>query len=349
MKHSIYKISCFLWCLLWLQVAHAQEQTKSFNKSYAVSGKEKLKISNQFGKVQVNTSSGSQIIVKVNVTVEASSTSKAKALLDAIQINESISDGVIYIRTSMDNKDKGNSWKSKGKTKMDINYTITMPPSFPLELKNRFGDTYISDFSGPLIVSVAHGDLRTAQLTGEKEKNIRVQFGDLDVKRLQKGKIRISHGDVEVEQGNQVEVKSSFGDVALGTFSNLNVDSQHGDVVIRKVEQVEIDCDFGDTKVGYVGKSLTSDTSHGDVRVENVGNNCQSVQAEAQFGDVRLGGLKNCEFDISASFGGLKASQSNINFSNKEKSSTKRRYEGTMGSGGMQVKVTSAHGDVVFN
>ncbi|MEM9981298.1 MAG: hypothetical protein AAF734_02305, partial [Bacteroidota bacterium] len=285
MKHNIYKISCFLWCLLWLQVAYAQEQTKSFNKSYAVSGKEKLKISNQFGKVQVNTSSGSQIIIKVNITVEASSTSKTKALLDAIQINESVSNGVIYIRTSTSDKER-NTWKSRGRTKMDIDYTITMPSNFPLELKNRFGDTYIGDFSGPLIVSVAHGDLRTAQLTGTKEKSLRVQFGDLDVKRLQNGKVKVAHGDVEIEQGSQVEVNSAHGDIALGTISNLNIDNQHGDVSVRKVEKAVVECDFGDTRIGYVGKSLTTDTSHGDVRVENVGESCQSVQAEAQHGDV---------------------------------------------------------------
>jgi len=70
------------------------EKKKSVNRSYSVSGSDKLSIENSFGTVEIKTWEKNEFKVDISITVKAKTDAEAQRLLDGIEIKENRSGGV---------------------------------------------------------------------------------------------------------------------------------------------------------------------------------------------------------------------------------------------------------------
>lgn len=160
-------------------------KTKAVNKSYNVSSSDKLNIENSFGSVKVTTWDRNEIKVDVEIEVSANTESLAQKMLDRITVSDGKSGNEISFKTSM--KDVNNS---KGeKSSMEINYTISMPASNGLTVKNDFGSTVIPDFRGEVDLTSKFGSLTTGNLSSIK--NIHVEFGKANLANITSAPVTI--------------------------------------------------------------------------------------------------------------------------------------------------------------
>ncbi|GAB3428466.1 DUF4097 family beta strand repeat-containing protein [Niabella aquatica] len=175
-------------------VAHADdgEKNKTYSKTYSLRDNQEVKISNKFGKVTVNNWNRKEVKVDVSITVYANDDKVAQNIIDNINI-ESTEANFISFTT----KFSGNN-NNKGKNiKMKVNYTVYMPSSNPLSVKNEFGNTYIPDWPGEVNIDQSFGDIETGVLP--KVKDIKVQFGSLISKSINDGNMKISYSDLKID------------------------------------------------------------------------------------------------------------------------------------------------------
>ena len=166
-------------------------KTKSVNKSYNVSSSDKLNIQNSFGSVEVHTWNKNEIKVDVSIEVSANSDVLAQKMLDRISVSDEKNSKEILFKTSM--KDINNSKNEK--SSMSINYTISMPATNPLEIKNEFGSTIIPDYRGGVALTSKFGSLTTGNLPNVK--TIDVEFGKGKFQNLTDGAITIKYSKAE--------------------------------------------------------------------------------------------------------------------------------------------------------
>jgi len=238
MKKIIRQFSLTLPLMLLLQVSlHAQDdevnvnvnkdgketkyefvKKKSVNKSYNVSASDKLNIQNSFGAVEVHTWDRNEIKVDVSVEVSANSDALAQKILDRISITDDQSGKEISFKTNM--KDINNS---KGdKSNMTINYSISMPTSNPLQVKNEFGKTIIPDFKGEVDLTSKFGKLETGNLSNVK--NINVEFGKAKLGNIPGGNLSIKYSAATITKlSGNVKVNLEFSSkVTLNLDNNLD-------------------------------------------------------------------------------------------------------------------------------
>ncbi len=147
---------------------------KAVNKSYNVSSADKLNIQNSFGSVEVTTWDKNEIKVDVNIEVSANTDALAQKILDRISVNDAQKGKEISFKTKM--KDINTS---KGeKSTMTINYTISMPASNPLKIKNEFGTTTLPDFKGEVDLTSKFGKLNTGNLSNVKNISRGIRYSE---------------------------------------------------------------------------------------------------------------------------------------------------------------------------
>lgn len=190
---------------------------KAVNKSYNVSAADKLNIQNSFGSVEVTTWDKNEIKVDVNIEVSANTDVLAQKILDRISVNDAQKGKEISFKTEM--KDINTS---KGeKSTMTINYTISMPSSNPLKIKNEFGTTTLPDFKGEVDLTSKFGKLNTGNLSNVK--NISVEFGTAKLGNIPGGNLDIKYSGASIARlSGNIKMNLEFSSkVVLNLDNNL--------------------------------------------------------------------------------------------------------------------------------
>lgn len=196
---------------------------KEYNKTYTVSSSEKLDIQNSFGSVEVHTWNKNEIKVDVNIEVTANTDAYAQKIADRINVSDSRSSNEISFKTTI--KDINNSKDEK--STMEVNYTISMPSSNPLHIKNEFGSTTIPDYQGEVDLTSKFGALTTGVLN--HVKNIDVEFGKGIFQSISNGSVTVKYSKAEFSRlvGN-IKMNLEFCGI-----TKINMDNSLSDLDIR--------------------------------------------------------------------------------------------------------------------
>ncbi|MFM6925482.1 MAG: hypothetical protein ACKOU7_08270 [Ferruginibacter sp.] len=274
-------------------------KNKSVNKSYNVSSSDKLNIENSFGAVKVTTWDRNEIKVDVAIEVSANTESLAQKMLDRISVSDGKSGNEISFKTSM--KDVNNS---KGeKSSMEINYTISMPASNGLTVKNDFGSTVIPDFRGEVDLTSKFGSLTTGNLSSIK--NIHVEFGKANLANITSAPVTIKFSKAVISKlSGAIKLNLEFcNSVRLNldnSLTSLDLKTSYSTVNLKPSGGLQasynISTSFGSFK-NTSDVKLSSDEEDGDNRGPKFdyeysgksGSGNVPVKVKSSFGKIILG------------------------------------------------------------
>ncbi len=301
MKTRIIMLAAFL---LGSAFGAQAQSERTVEKSFVATT---LSISNSFGDVNITTHGGSKIEMTVVITVNNEKPSEAAKQLDDINISVKESGGRVDVVTKNEIK------QTKGCNSFRINYTVKMPESTNLIVKNSFGNTTIASVKGSLDVKQQHGDCYIGSATGQNNK-IQVQFGRLNG----------------------------------ALITNADVDVQHGNSTLSKLKNVSFKQQFGTLKVTEIEGEVRVNTSHGAFKVENVLPGLNLLNVTSQFGAVELANVPKDGYriDLDGSFSTFKYSSAfTVIESEKDFNDESYSLQGK-GVGEKLIKINASHGSV---
>ena len=165
------------------------EKTKTYSKTYTVTGNERISVNNQFGEVKINAWNKNEVKVDVTVTARSSTDERAQEILDRINIEDGKNNDGVYFKTNMNNDRKNREKNNYKDEKMEINYQVYMPTSTPLALTNQFGASIVPDMSGTVELSSKFGSLTAGRLS--KVKKVNIEFGSATIESLSGGSLDV--------------------------------------------------------------------------------------------------------------------------------------------------------------
>ncbi len=184
------------------------EKKKTYSKTYALSGSDKVHISNQFGEVKITTWAKSEVKVDITITVKGNTEEKAQDILDNITIEDSKGGDGVFFKTNFGRQNQKGDRKNKNENQsMEINYAVNMPAGNPLKLESQFGTSYVPDMSGPVEITHKFGDLVAGNLSNVKDLN--VEFGSAVVESINNSRVVIKFSKAEIKKVTG-EVKGTF-------------------------------------------------------------------------------------------------------------------------------------------
>ncbi|HEV7349353.1 hypothetical protein [Telluribacter sp.] len=326
--------------------ANLVEKRKTIVKVFDVSTKEQLMVDNQFGQVKVNLWDKKDIRVDVVITANAPTDQRAQEYLSSVTIDEKREGHQIILRTAINREhfatNNWNAWKSTGRSSVtdknyiQIDYTINMPKSNALVVRNKFGDTSIPVFHAQLSVDSQHGNFYATALENAQNA-IQVAFGNAEIGTMKGGKLEVR-----------------FGDLLLDRATTLVLINKSGKLNIGEVDRLNADIDYSGASIGTLNESCKVRLSYsGNFRISQLPQTVENVDIQAAYSSVTLPAESN-NFDVTVTHGSFSyPSNVKVLFTNQpgqEQKATRtstRSYEGKVGSGsGTRIKVISRFGDV---
>lgn len=303
---------------------------KNYSKSYPLDGNDRIRLSNQYGKITVNTWDRREVKVDIQIKAEARNDNDAQKLIDGVQISDNKSGDQVSFRTNIDQDGNDGFWsifnfggKNK-KQKLTINYVVFMPAKTDLNIESSYGSVALPDLDGRVRVSTSYGSTSIQSLSNTSNE-IEGSYGSIKIGSMNGGKVDFSYGSVDMEECNNIKADLSYGSFKIGRLKGSG----------------DFDLSYeGGFKIGEVASTL---------RRLNINNSYSGT-------NIGLSPNSNFDFDITVSYAGFNYNDDKVTVTAKNPPDgsrhigTTRNYKGHVGKGGSDARVTinSSYGGVSF-
>lgn len=275
------------------------EKTKSYSKSYNVSSSDAITIENKFGETRLETWANNEVKVDVQIRIKANDEGRAQDLIDAIDIEDGKNSSGVYFTTHI--ADNRNNKGRNNKTEMHIDYVVHLPANNTLNLKTEFGDTYMTDYSGPVSITNKFGSLKAGKLSNVKE--LVVEFGKCEAAAINDGRLTIKYSSFAVSRlSGAIDAKIEFGDGTNITLDpnikSFTLFNNYSSVKITTSKDIsakfDIETHFGEFKnrTNYNIKSDSDDDSRGPKfdyhYTGTTGSGSIPIRVNSNFGTITL-------------------------------------------------------------
>ncbi len=280
-------------------------KTKSVNKTYTVSGTDKLSIANSFGTVEVHTWNKNEIKVDVSIEVSSNKEAFAQKLIDGITVSNSQGGDGVSFKTSINGSNNSKNEKSS----MSVDYSVYMPESNPLKLSNEFGATVIPDMKGTVELTSKFGSLNAGTLADVKRIN--VEFGSTSIASINNGDVHVSYSKASLGKvSGNVKLNFDFcGGVKVNLENNLTsleLNTSYSTINLRPSANLSaayvVNTSFGSFKnrsgIKFDSDKDDEDGPKFDFRYEGKsGNGSVPVKIKDSFGKIILGDANQEDMD----------------------------------------------------
>ena len=263
----------------------AADTDSDLKKSFTVKPGGDLVVDVDSGPIEINTGTGSEVVIDVRRTVTGADASQAQAIFDAHEVKFD-QDGD-QIRLEARFKQDQNRLLRRGRAHFQVQYKISVPKQFNLNLRTGAGSITVADLEGTVKAKTSGGNLKFATIKGPLEANTaagNISAGSITGTAV----VKTSGGNINL---GQVDAEAT-AETAAGSISVKNVrgklilKSSGGNLDLGEVAApAEISTAAGSIRVKIAGASLTAKTSGGNITIEDAR---ETINAQTAAGSISV-------------------------------------------------------------
>lgn len=271
-----YKIVALLACVfgsIFTSDAHHRLK-EEIEKVFSVNEKPSLIIDNKHGQIDCRIWKKDSIKIVVEIEVEGRDEHQVEDLMRNIEPRFSVFNEVIEIETNIAERNKSLFQRFVAavdifdKNDIDVDYTIWAPANTSLDIKNKFGDVLIENFTESARISLSHGDFRTDTIASNSK--LELKFGKLIVRHIENAEIDLKHYTAKIKTANKVQLKSSGSDIQIRKMHTLNLQSSKDEIEIDTIRIIKGSAKLSDVILNYVYDSTWLDLQNAALEIDEV-------------------------------------------------------------------------------
>lgn len=333
-------IAMFLLSVLFVTATGA-EYTKNYRKGWTKSSVSALKISNKFGEVKINDLGGDSVTIKVVITVENQSESKARELLDLIEVDFQKNGNLVSAETKIREN-------FRSKQSFSIDYLVNIPKDKDLDITTRYGNLIVNELQAKGIFNVSYGNLTAENLTAPAGTPVKiaVSYGKADIESVNDANMEFNYSKLYAGKIDKLVLVSKYSTVNLNAIKNLTLDSKYDGFNMDEVGHLKALSKYTNYKVGLLSGSFDLDTGYGSVRIAKVDPKFDRIKIVNSYGGITIG-LGELNYKLKAD-----CSYCDVNYpgdrykGNRIKENTRFSLDGQVGNGGGTVDISSRYGGI---
>lgn len=279
-----------------------QDFTKYYNRTFSVNKNTTVVLSNKYGAIDVHTGSGSQVIVKVKVTVASNTQSQADKVFERVNIAFIEGPDFVKTETMIENQAKSTLvWASSEPQSCDfrIDYDVTMPEGNRLDISNRHGNSTIAALTTSVKINQKYGDFR---LDGASSATVFLAYGGGQLCSLNTLNGSVSYGKLTSPSIKNGRIKSIYSQFRFDQIGSLEAQSAYDTYDINDIENLKVNCKYGEINALNVG-NLSGEGNYTSFKIQKLTNN---ADIESLYGTIRISSIKN-------NFGNININGTNTN------------------------------------
>ena len=326
---------------------------KSLKKEFSVNSDALLKISNDYGNLDITSWDQDKIVMEIIIKVSGDDEEKVIEKLKSIDVEFESSSQMVSAKTIFD-KDKKSWWdKITGgwgnNLSMKINYKVKMPVTNKVDLNNDYGSITLDKIEGDAKINCDYGQIILGELLSDNNY-INIDYtNSSSIKRMKKGTINADYSDYEVGSADYIDLVADYTQSKFDNVKELKYNCDYGGMKIGDAGSVDGDGDYMDMKINSISEKLNINSDYGSIRVNSLKSTVREVTIKTDYSGVELNIEPDFNFDfvIKTSYGGINV-DSDFQIMKQSKNNNSKDYQGYHGqkNTGNSINVTSSYGGV---
>ena len=321
--------------------ATGTEYTKNIRKGWAKSGVTELKVSNKFGEVKINDTGGDSVTIKVVVTIDNTSSSKAKALMDKISVNFDKSGGLVSAETEIEDGFRNNE-------SFTIDYLVNIPKDRDLNITNKYGNVIVNELDAKGYFEVSYGSMTAGNMKAPAGNPVKliVNYGKANLESINEADMELKYSQMFADEIDQLVLDTKYSTVTMHKNANLTLDSKYDGINIDELGKLKSVSKYTNYKIGVLNESFDLDTGYGSVRINKVSEKFNRIRIENSYGGINIA-LNDLNYKLQAecSYCDVKYPENRYK-GNRIKENNSFNLEGNIGAGGGFVSINSRYGGI---
>jgi len=332
MKMKVFEPKSLLLSLLLINAAtfslSAQDAQKTYSETYDISKGVTLSTETKYSDIELLTWEKDVVDIFVEVEVDASSDNKAREMLEKIEVQINKSGNTVFLETKMDN-----GWSRN--VKVEINITIKAPKYINLDMENSYGDLFIQEVSGLVLLDLKYSNLKAGSLSRGNEKPynmIDLAYSNAEVDEAGWVEVELSYSDLEINSSRMLFVESKYSKLIGEKAGGIITKGAYDKYYIDEIDSFVAELRYSGLKFEVLNNNLNLHSAYTNAKIFKLSKDFEEVEASLAYGNIYI----DVEAGASYKFEG-EAKYGNVNIDSGERlSKTKEnnyvRVWGTVGS-----------------
>jgi hypothetical protein len=307
MKKREFELKSLLLSLLLIVTVSfslsAQDARKEYSESYDVTKGVTLNSDTKYSDVELITWDKSVVDILAVVEVEASSQSRAEEALKKVDIQISRSGNNISLVTEMES-----NWSRNVKTTIKI--TIKAPAWINLDMENSYGDLFIQEITGMVMLDLKYGNLKAGTLSRGNEKpynEIDLAYSNGVIDEAGWVNLDISYSDMEVNHSDMLFVDSKYSKLLGDKAGGIVTEGMYDKYTFDEVDSFVGELKYSGVKFERLNKTFNLNSAYTGAKIGTLTNGFGAVDAELSYGNLTVGLEQGAsfKFDGEARYGNI--------------------------------------------
>ena len=283
--------------------AQKDKVEKEYHKEYSVTANSQLYLENKYGNIDVRNWDKDQVTIDVVITVKHHDREKAEKFLSFLDVEFSQEGDKIKAVTQIDSKSSKSNWSlfDNESKEFSIDYTVNMPTGMDIELRNKYGDVFINELSGHVIVSIKYGSLKVNKLLRGNTKpcnEINIGYSKAEVTEVDWLKLDISYSRIEFETSKALMIMSKYSKLYLNDSRSIVAESKYDTYHVGEINNLVFTAAYGSLKCKQVNKTMQLDMKYTGFSVDYIPSDFEKIHIENRYGGIKLGIDSNASYKI---------------------------------------------------
>ncbi len=309
----------------------AQDASKTYSETYDISKGLTLSSDTKYSDIELLTWEKDVVDILVEVEVDASSDNKAREILEKIDVHISKSGNTINLETDIDN-----GWSRN--VKFEINITIKAPKYINLDVENSYGDLFIQEVSGLVLLDLRYSNLKAGTLSRGNEKPynmIDLAYSNGEVDEAGWMEVELSYSDLEINLSRMLFVESKYSKLIGEKAGGVITEGAYDKYYIDEIDSFVAELKYSGLKFEVLNKTLSLESAYTNAKIMKLSKDFDEVDAALSYGNIYL----NVESGASYKFEGeAKYGHVNIDSDDKLSKSKENSYMRVWGTVGGSTK-----------
>jgi hypothetical protein len=242
------------------------------------------------------------------------------------------------------------NWSRNVRTTIKI--TIKAPAWVNLDIDNAYGDLFIQEVSGLVLVDLKYGNLKAGKLSRGNEKpynEIDLAYSDGEIDEAGWVNLDLSYSDMEINVSDMLFVTSKYAKLLGEKAGGIVTEGMYDKYIFDEVDSFVAELKYSGLKFDRLNKTLSLESAYTNATIGTLSNGFGAVDAELSYGNLTVGLEQGASFKFE---GEAKYGNVNINAGDRLSKTKENNYVRIWGNVGSNPKssinVVTKYGNSTF-
>jgi hypothetical protein len=278
------------------------EFVKEYKKDYAAGKNTQLEISNKYGDVDIKDWNNESVAIEVKVIVRGDNKEKADRVFDCIQIHFEQEGDIIRATTEFtDNISDFFRGFSDDEKSLEVNYSVFMPKTVPLNLSNKYGSVFINELASTSTIDVKYGKLTANKILHDSQQpltKVVLGYSNATIQECKWVKMDIKYSKIQIVQSKAIIMQSKYSKVYVDNGSSLICESKYDTYELGKLNNLVATAGYTHFKIAELSNKLQIESKYTDVEIENVPAGFEQIKIDNSYGSYKIGIIQDASYRI---------------------------------------------------